>query len=256
MPRFSANISLLFTEVPVIERIAMAREAGFDAIEIQFPYSCNLNDFAAAMADSQLPLALMNCPAGDFMSGGQGNAAVPGRESEFSHAVEQAREWGRVLRPEAINVLAGRPEPVLDRADCMAVLEANMSRAFEAFNPLGIRLLTEAINTVDMPGFFLSQSQQVLDLITRLPAIELYLQYDIYHMHRMGELSVQRLQQIMPLIGHIQFADAPGRMEPGTGEIDFTALFDAIDSSQYQGFVGAEYRPAGSTVGSLDWLKA
>jgi len=255
MPRFSANISLLVTEVAVIERIALAREAGFAAIEIQFPYACDLDDFAAAMTDSQLPLALMNCPAGDFMTGGQGNAAVPGRESEFCQALQQAQEWARVLKPEAINVLAGRPEPALDAEDCMVALETNLTRAYDTFKPLGISLLTEAINSVDMPGFFLSRSQQVVELIARLPAIELHLQYDIYHMHRMGELSVRRLQALMPLIGHIQFADAPGRMEPGTGEIDFGALFDAIDASQYPGFVGAEYRPAGSTVASLDWLE-
>lgn len=254
MPRFSANISVLFTEVPVIERIALASEAGFDAIEIQFPYSCQLSEFADAMAYSQLPLALMNCPAGDFMTGGQGNAAVPGREGEFSQALEQALEWARVLKPEAINVLAGRPAATLDRNACMAVLEANLSKAFAAFRPLNIALLTEAINSVDIPGSFLSQSQQVVELIANLPAIDLYLQYDIYHMHRMEELSVERMQALMPLIGHIQFADAPGRMEPGTGEIDFSALFDAIDGSQYPGFVGAEYRPSVATEASLGWL--
>ncbi|MFT5691997.1 MAG: hydroxypyruvate isomerase [Oceanicoccus sp.] len=254
MPRFSANISMLFTEEPFLHRIGLAKAAGFEGIEIQFPYEYSPYAIKAALDDAELPLVLINCPAGDLMTGGQGCAAVPGREEEFKLALKEAYDYVSILNPLAVNFLAGCPEPALDRHVCLAVLESNLHLAFDIFAGLDVRLVTEAINTVDMPNFLLSKSQEVVDLIGRLADKNLYLQYDCYHMQRMeGDLQ-RRLLEIIDLVGHIQIADVPGRMEPGSGKIDFKNLFSAIDASDYDGFVGAEYHPSQKTESTFGWL--
>lgn len=254
MPRFSANISMLFTEVPFLQRIGLAKTAGFEGIEIQFPYGYSPYEIKAALEEAELPLVLFNCPVGDLMTGGQGCAAIPGREKEFALALDQSYHYANILNPLAINFLAGCPVPTLDRRVCLTVLESNLHLAFEVFDGLDLRLVTEAINTVDMPNFLLSRSQEVVDLIARFTHKNLYLQYDCYHMQKMeGDLS-RRLREIIHLVGHIQIADVPGRREPGSGKIDFQNLFSVIDDSAYDGFVGAEYHPSQKTVSTLDWL--
>lgn len=254
MPRFSANISMLFTEVPLLQRIGLAKLAGFEGIEIQFPYDYDPYEIKAALEEVDLPLVLCNFPAGDLMTGGQGYAAVPGRQEEFKLALKRACDYANILNPLAINILAGCPEPDLGRDICLTVLESNLLLAFEVFADLDVRLVTEAINTVDMPHFLLSKSQEVVDLIAKLADKNLYLQYDCYHMQRMEGDLARRLCEIMPLVGHIQIADVPGRMEPGSGTIDFKQLFTVIDDSDYDGFVGAEYHPSRETASTLDWL--
>jgi len=254
MPRFSANISMLFTEVPFLERISMAKKVGFEGIEIQFPYDHSPHEIKAALKEADLPLVLFNCPAGDLMTGGQGCAAVPGREQEFQRALAQTYDYAKILHPRAINFLAGCPGSAWGRQACLDTFESNLNVAIDAFGDLDVTLVAEAINSFDMPGFLLSTSQEVVDLIGRLGDKNLYLQYDCYHMQKMEGGVQSRLMDIIHLVGHIQFADVPGRMEPGSGSIDFSRLFSAIDNSDYDGFVGAEYHPSQQTLSTLGWL--
>ena len=254
MPRFSANISTLFREFPMLERIGQAAAAGFDAIEIQFPYEEDPEQFRAELELHRLPLVLMNFPVGDLMHGGQGLAAVPGRETEFDAALIEAQKFAEILKPAAMNLLAGRPDSTPDPALCDAAFKSSLRKAFALTSKLGIRLLTEPVNTIDLPGFYLCGSQQALDLIAAMLDIELLLQYDLYHMQMMEEDLTTRLPAIIDRIGHIQFSDVPDRTEPGRGSIDFAACFELIDKLGYRGYVGAEYFPSVDTQSSLDWL--
>lgn len=255
MPRFSASISTLFPEFPIIERIGEAATAGFDAIEIQFPYTEDPGALRAELESHRLPLVLMNFPVDDLMQGGEGLAAVPGREAEFEAALDQAREFAEILRPQAMNLLAGRPGPGHDPALCETVFKTNLGKAYALTSQLGISLLTEPVNTVDLPGFFLHDSQQALDLIEALPGIELSIQYDLYHMQMMRADLLTQLPAVIDRVGHIQFSDMPGRTEPGRGSINFKACFELIDALGYQGYVGAEYFPTVATSATLGWLK-
>lgn len=255
MPRFSANISTLFREYPFDERISRAASVGFSGIEIQFPYDENPADLQAELKSWNLPLVLMNFPVGDLITGGEGLAAIPGRERDFEQALLVACEYAEILRPRAMNLLAGRPSSHHDQAQCNAVFKANLRKAYAVTQELGIGLVTEPVNIHDSPGFFLSGSQQTLELINATPEIELSMQYDIYHMHIMESNVMKRLPKIIDQIGHIQFSDAPGRTEPGLGEIDFEQIFNLIDALDYKGYVGAEYFPTAPTQNTLDWLK-
>jgi hydroxypyruvate isomerase len=256
LPKFSANISTLFREYPLIERIGRAADAGFDAVEIQFPYGEDPQALKAELDARRMPLVLMNFPVGDLMRGGEGLAAVPGREADFESALLEARGFAEILQPQAMNLLAGRPASHHDRELCENTFKTNLRKAWRITRELGIRLLTEPVNTIDLPGFFLNGSQQALDLIDALPDIELALQYDLYHMQMMESDLAARLPEIIERVGHIQFSDVPDRREPGRGCIDFDHLFDLIDDLGYRGHVGAEYFPAESTSSSLAWLQA
>lgn len=239
----------------MLDRIELAAAAGFEAIEIQFPYDQNPARLKQALQSAALPLVLFNFPAGDFKSGGQGNAAVPGREAEFAASIDEAYEYAKILQPYNINILSGRPAPGLNRDDCMLVLKTNLNRAISAFSDLRLNIVTEAINTIDVPGFFLPNVTQVAELIASIKPHQLGIQFDIYHMQKMLVDLEHSLRENMPLIRHIQFADAPGRREPGTGSINFTKIFNLIDQLGYEGYVGAEYFPQVTTTESLDWLK-
>ena len=255
MPRFSANISTLFKEVPMLERIGLAAECGFDAIEVQFPYSEDPRAFLAELEKWQMPLALMNFPAGDLLEGGEGLAAIPGREAAFDEAVKTAHTYAELLQPASMNVLAGRPDASRDLKQCTDVFQSSLRKAYAATKNLGIQLVTEPVNTIDMPGFILSGSQQTVDLIEAMPDIELHIQYDIYHMQMMGHDLIEDLSAMMGRVGHIQFSDAPGRTEP-KGGIDFERIFQLIDLLGYKGYIGAEYFPTTDTSATLEWLNA
>ena len=255
MPRFSANISMMFTERPVLDRMAAARDAGFGAVEIQFPYEVALDTFAGALERSGLPLAVMNFPVGDLLEGGPGLAAMPGREAAFQAGVVEARRYAEVLKPRNVNVITGWPPPTLARVDCIATLVANLRHGAAVMSEIGVGVTVEPVNTRDRPGYFLSTSKQGIAAIEAAGHENLGLEYDIYHMQIMeGDLG-PTLERLVGRIGHIQFADTPGRHEPGTGEIDFAAVFDLIDRIDYDGWVGAEYNPTGHTEDSLGWLK-
>jgi hydroxypyruvate isomerase len=254
MLNFTANLSLLFTEVALLDRFKAARQAGFNAVEIQFPYELNAADIKEQLDEYGLKLVLFNVAAADLLQGGEGLACVPEKHGQFKDALAQAVDYAKLLQPEAINVLPGR---CLDNSRLQRYLETfeeNLNFALEAFTPLGIKTVFEAINTHDMPGFIIHNQAQMLGVLAQLNHPELFMQYDIYHMQMMGEDSEKFIAEHADQIGHIQFADCPGRGQPGTGRIDFDQLFAAIEKSGYSGWVGAEYKPVGTTIKSLDWL--
>ncbi|MEE2760915.1 MAG: TIM barrel protein [Pseudomonadota bacterium] len=256
MPRFSANISMMFTERDFLARFAAAHAAGFGAVEIQFPYHTPPADLFAAKDDNGLTIPVFNFPAGDLDSGGPGLAAMPGREDDFKRAVDQACEYGAVLKPLNMNILAGWPPlDQFERGRCLDVLAANSALAAEALAPLGIRAIIEAINSRDRPGFLLTRTEEALQVIDRAGHVNLGIEYDIYHMQIMEGDLICTIKANMDRIGHLQFADTPGRHEPGTGEINFPFLFQAIDDAGWQGWLGAEYVPSGQTEDSLGWLQ-
>lgn len=251
-----ANLSLLFTELPLIERVSAAAEAGFAGVEIQFPYEVPAAALQAELQRSGMPLVLFNLPAGDLMQGGAGLAAVPGREAQFAAGLRQALEYAEVLRPQKINVLAGRLAEGVEREQALALLAEHLRQTAEAFAGRGIAVLMEAINLHDMPGFLLNTPQHLLDMLARVGHPNLAAQLDFYHMARMGLDLADCVRQLQGHIGHVQFADAPGRGEPGSGELDFEPALAALRAQGYAGWLGAEYRPVGATSAGLGWLPA
>ncbi|HET8706484.1 MAG TPA: TIM barrel protein [Pseudomonadales bacterium] len=256
MLKFSANLSLLFTELPLLERFAAAKQNGFDAVEIQFPYDVSAEQLRQAADAAQVRIVLINVPAGDLMSGGAGLACHPDKSDEFREAVRQALHYADVLNVECINVLAGRLANGYDEEQCFARLVENLRYCAEQFEPLRVKVLTEAINRFDMPDFLLSSFEAMQDAVRAAAHPNLALQFDIYHMTRTGEDVASRLRDHYAEIGHIQFADAPGRGAPGTGEIDFAELFMLIEALPYNGWCGAEYKPTVTTEKSLSWRHA
>lgn len=255
MLKFCPNLSLLFTEVELPERFKAAKQSGFNAVEIQFPYSLPAEQIAEILADQQLKLVLFNVDADDLLQGGEGLASVPKKKDQFKYALEQTVSYAELLQPAVINVLPGRCLDQKKAGHYWDTLLRNLEYALEAFSPLGIKTVFEAINTVDMPNFIIHSGAQMLQVLQDLNHPDLLMQYDIYHMHKMGENCVEFIAAHAAKIGHIQFADSPGRAEPGTGEIDFQQLFNLIDNSGYQGWVGAEYKPGDSTLNSLNWYR-
>ncbi|MBA4502268.1 hydroxypyruvate isomerase [Marinobacterium marinum] len=253
--KFAANLSLLFTERPLIERFAAARTAGFNAVEIQFPYDLTLEQIKQALDTQQQTLVLINIPAGDWAAGERGLACIPGREDDFSAAVDQAIDWARALSVPRLNCLTGIPPASAPEKQVERTLIHNLKLAATRCAQAGIELMLEAINTQDMPGFYLNGSAQTIELIQRLELPATRLQYDVYHMQIMEGNLISTLQQNADKIGHIQIADVPGRHEPGTGEINFTNLFKALEHLGYSGHVSLEYIPKGQTEDGLGWLK-
>ena len=254
MPRFCANVSMLFTELRLLERFAAAREAGFTAVEIQFPYEAQLEDLARAVEGAGVAVTLINFPAGDMAKGDRGLGALPGRVEEFRAGIPRARGYAERLGAARINLLAGVPPRDADPGACRAAMLENMYEAARAVTDIGATVVIEAINTRDVPGFYVRHSQQAIDLIDAVGGDNIALQYDLYHMQIMEGDLIPTLTRLKDRIGHIQFADTPGRHEPGTGEINYANVFAAIDRIGYAGFVGAEYRPSGATIDSLGWF--
>ncbi|MGR9045402.1 MAG: hydroxypyruvate isomerase family protein [Gammaproteobacteria bacterium] len=252
--KFSANLSMLFTETELLDRFKAARRCGFDAVEIQFPYRESPETLRQTLAENGMQLVLFNVDADDLLQGGEGLAAVPEKRHRFKDALAQTVEYIHALKPEAINVLPGRCLDGRRREAYLETFKENLLLAVETFAPLSVKTVFEAINTVDMPSFIVHSGDQMLDIMEEIGHPGLFMQYDIYHMHKMGEAVADFIGRHADKIGHIQFADDPGRGQPGTGTIDFKQLFGAIERSGYRGWVGAEYKPTGSTEQSLQWF--
>ena len=252
----AANISLLFAELPLLARIQAAAVAGFDGVEIQFPYELPAIQLKEALARVGLPLRLINLPAGDLMRGGPGLAAVPARKAEFEAALQEALSYAAMVRPACVNVLPGRLAEGVSREQALACLVANLRQTAEAFAVLGIQVLCEAINPLDMPGFLLNTPQQLDEVLRAVNHPNLLAQFDVYHMARQGLDIPAGLQLLAGRIGHVQFADCPGRGEPGSGQLDFAPLLQALQASGYHGWLGAEYKPTLPTEQTLAWLPA
>lgn len=256
MPRFAANLSMLFTELPFLERFAAAREAGFTAVEYLFPYEYAREELASRLRRHGLQQALHNLPAGDWSAGERGIACHPGRVEEFRAGVARAIEYAQALDCPRVNCLAGKLPADVPREAAHKTFVENLRFAAQALERARIRLLIEPINAIDIPGFFLSRTDQAIALMDEVGSPNLMLQYDIYHAQRTeGELG-ETLRKLMPRIGHIQLADNPGRGEPGTGEINFRWLLRHIDALGWQGFIGCEYKPRATTLEGLGWIEA
>jgi hydroxypyruvate isomerase len=255
MPRFAANLTMLFTEVPFLERFALAAKAGFKAVEFLFPYPFPAAELKTRLRDNGLELILHNLPAGDWDKGERGIACLPNRTEEFKAGVGKAVEYATALNVKQVNCLAGKvPEGVSDK-QLRDTFVSNMKLAASELKKAGIKSLIEPINTFDIPGFYLKGTAQALSLMDEVGSDNLYLQYDAYHMQRMeGELAAT-IGKNLPRIAHIQVADNPGRNEPGTGEINHEFLFAHLDKIGYAGWIGCEYKPATTTEAGLGWLK-
>ena len=256
MPRFAANLSMLFTELPFLERFHAAARAGFHGVEFMFPYDFAKADVAAALKDNGLELALHNLPAGDWAKGERGVACLPDRVEEFRAGVDKAIDYAHALGAPHLNCLVGVRPQGLSAEDARRTLVANLRYAAEALEAAGLGLLLEPVNSRDIPGFFVDRPSAGFSLLDEVGSSNLKLQYDIYHAQRMeGELAAT-LEREFLRIGHIQIADNPGRNEPGTGEINWPFLFSRIDELGYRGWIGCEYKPRGETNAGLTWLQA
>ena len=253
MPRIAANLSMLFTEQPFLERFGCAARAGFRYVEFQFPYDWPAADIAARLDAHHLRAVLHNLPAGDWAAGDRGLGCDPARVAEFRAGVPLAVAYARRLGVDRLNLLAGLTPAGVEEDRLHATFVDNLRYAASALADAGMRLLIEPINTFDVPGFWLSRSDRTLALIDEAGVSNAQLQVDIYHLQRMEGEVAGTLARLLPRIGHVQFADNPGRHEPGTGELNIDFLLGHLDALGYDGVVGAEYRPAGLTEAGLGW---
>jgi len=254
MLRFAANLSMLFTELPFLERFAAARAAGFRAVEYLFPYEYPAEQLAGLLRANGLMQVLFNLPAGDWGQGDRGIAADPARVGEFRAGVDKALAYARTLGVAQLNCLAGKALPGVSVGEQWRTLRDNLRHAAPLLAAQGVKLLVEFINTYDIPGFFLHNTAQAVRLLNETGSPNVFLQYDLYHAQRAeGELTAT-LRTHFERIAHIQIADNPGRHQPGTGEINFPYLFAQLEALDYQGHIGLEYVPAPDTLSSLEWL--
>jgi hydroxypyruvate isomerase len=256
MPRFSANLSFLFTERPFLERFSAARAAGFAAVEFHFPYEFDRAALAEVVLTSGLDVVLFNLPAGDWAAGERGIACHPRRIAEFQDGVGLAIEYAKLLDCPRLNCLAGIAPEGVSPEKARETLVENLRFAAAVTRRAGIELLLEPLNTRDTPGFLVSTSEAALALIAAAGQENLRLQYDIYHAQVMEGDLARRLAEHLPRIGHIQLADNPGRHEPGTGEVNFPFLFAHLDRLGYAGWIGCEYKPSAATEASFGWMDA
>ncbi len=254
MPKFSANLTMLFQEVDFLERFEKAANNGFLAVEFMFPYAWPAAELAERLQRHGLQQVLHNLPAGDWAAGERGIGCLPGREGEFQDGVGRAIEYAKALNCPQLNCLAGLMPAGVAAEQAFETLAANLRFAAEALAREGIGLLVEPLNNKDIPGFLVTTSAEGCRVLDAVDHANVKLQYDIYHMQRMEGDLVNTIAAQIGRIGHIQLADNPGRHEPGTGEINFANLFRAIDSIGYQGWIGCEYIPEASTEAGLSWL--
>ncbi len=256
MPRFAANLSTMFCELPFLDRFDAARRAGFDAVEVQEPYEYPALDVKNALQQAGLTLELINAP-GEIgqMADGMGAAAVPGCERVVRDSIEQAIAYAMTVGAPRIHVMSGVKPDDVDLNTCFRTLAENLSAASTDAGRHNITLVIEPINTRDVPGYILSRQLQARAVVQQVAHNNVRIQFDFYHCQIMdGDLCHWFTQQL-PWIGHVQFSNNPGRHEPGTGEINFAHVFDHIDAEGYNGPVGAEYNPAGETFSGLAWFE-
>jgi hydroxypyruvate isomerase len=254
MPKFAANLTMLYVELDFFARFAAAARDGFTGVEYLFPYTYEKDQLSEALEKNNLTQVLHNLPAGDWAAGDRGIACDPSRVGEFQDGVGTALDYARALQCTQLNCLAGKlPRGVTPEQGRKAFVE-NLAFASRALASHGIDLLIEALNTSDVPGFLLNQTAQALSIIDEVGSSNLYLQYDVYHMQMMEGNLAATMGKNLSRIAHIQVADVPGRHEPGTGEINYPFLFGYLDRAGYTGWIGCEYNPLSTTEQSLGWL--
>lgn len=254
MPKFAANLSMLFTEVPFMERFGLAKAAGFSYIEYLLPYDYQASDLKAQLEANHLQQVLFNLPCGDWAKGERGIAANPARSEEFRQGVVKAIEYALILGVSQVNCLAGKRTAGYDDAAHWATLVDNVRYAAGLLQEKGIKLVIEAINHYDIPGFFLNRTEQVLQLIEEVGLTNVYVQYDVYHAQREEGELVSTIRKNLNKIGHVQIADNPGRHQPGTGEINYPFILKELDTLGYEGYIGLEYVPSPDSQSSLGWV--
>jgi 2-dehydrotetronate isomerase len=253
MPKFAANLSMLFPETPFLDRFAAAAAAGFRGVEFLFPYEHPADQLASRLRQHDLEQVLFNLPPGDWGAGERGFAALPGREEEFAASVEQALAYAEMLGVPRLHVMAGIVPPDLPRERCEETYIANLEHAASRLAARGIVALIEPINARDMPGYFLRTTAEARRVIERVGAPNLRLQLDLYHAQVSEGDLVERIRTNRDITAHVQIAGNPGRHEPDIGEIHYPYLFDLLDELGYDGWIGCEYRPRGDTVAGLAW---
>jgi hydroxypyruvate isomerase len=254
MPRVAANLTMLFTELPFLERFAAARQAGFTLVEFLFPYDHPAEKVREALDDNGLGVVLFNLPSGNWAGGDRGIGASPDRVDEFRAGIETAVAYARVLGVPRMNCLAGKMVSGYSRERHVATLVENLKASADALGEIGVTQVVENINPFDIPGFLLTRVGDVLDVIAAVNRPNVAVQYDMYHAQRTEGNLVQILREHLGAIDHIQVADTPGRHQPGTGEINYRFVFAEIDKLGYRGSVGLEYVPAGDTRSSLAFI--
>lgn len=254
MPKFAANLSMLFTEEEFLDRFKAAADAGFKGVEYLFPYDYPAADIKQRLDDNGLTQVLFNLPAGDWAAGERGIACHPDRIEEFRAGVDRAIDYAKVLGNTQVNCLAGIQPAGVSDADARRTLVENLRFAAGKLADAGILLIAEPINTRDIPGFFLNRTEQALAIFDEVGSDNLKLQYDIYHMQIMEGDLAPTIEQHLDRIAHVQLADNPGRNEPGTGEINYPFLFAHLDRLGYDGWIGCEYKPRAGTQEGLGWL--
>ncbi len=256
MARFSANLSMLFTERSFLDRFGAAARAGFRGVEYTSPYGFPAAEIAARLRDFGLAQALFNLPMGDMTRSERGIACLPDRVEEFRKGVAQAVAYARALGCPTVNCLAGIPTHLTKMAEARRTLVENLRYAADRLGEAGVQMVMEPLNRYDNPGYFVTHSGRALDIIDETGSTNIKLQYDIYHMQRMeGDLAAT-IERLLPRIGHVQIAGNPGRHEPSIGEINFRFLIEWLDALGYEGWVGAEYSPRGRTEDGLGWFSS
>lgn len=253
MPRFAANLGYLFTERALLERIDAAAAAGFRAIELQFPYDVPASAVKAAIEKNKLTILGLNSPPGE-REGEFGLAAVPGREKDWQALFGRAFDYATAIGASAIHCLAGKVAPEQRPAAERTFIE-NLSRASDIAAAKNIKVLIEPINGRDRPNYFLNHVEHAAEIISKIAKQNIRMQFDFYHVQIVGGDLIHRLEKFLPVIGHLQCAAVPSRHEPDEGEVNYPALFEAVDKLGYGGWIGAEYRPRGRTEDGLDWAR-
>jgi len=255
MPRFAANLSMMYQEHTFLERFGAAAKDGFKGVEFLFPYAYPAADLRARLSEHGLTQALFNGPPGDWDAGERGLASLPGRESEFKKGVASALEYARVLGNDRVHLMAGLIRPGEDRALHRATYVRNLDYAAREAASAGITIVIEPINTRDIPGFFLNRQDEAHAVCAEVGAANLQVQMDFYHCQIVeGDLAM-KLRKYFAGVGHVQIAGVPERHEPDLGEINYPYLFRLLDELGYAGWVGCEYRPKAGTSAGLGWLK-
>jgi 2-dehydrotetronate isomerase len=253
MPNFAANLSMMFTEVPFLDRFAAAADAGFSAVEFLFPYEHAATEIATRLKQHGLTQALFNVAPGNWEKGERGTSILPGRQDEFAASVERAIEYAKALNCKQIHVMAGIAPAEISREALTSVYIENLRHAAARLAKENIRALIEPINYFDIPGYFLNTQGQAREIIERVGSDNLFLQQDLYHCQIMEGNLAQKIKDYRDLACHYQIAGTPGRHEPDVGEVNYPFLFDLIDELGYEGHIGCEYRPKAGTRAGLGW---
>jgi hydroxypyruvate isomerase len=255
VPKFAANLTLMFNEVPFLRRFGAAREAGFEAVEFLFPYEHAAEEIAQQLRSNRLQNVLFNMPPGDWAAGERGMASIPGREAEFRDGVARAIAYAQLLGTPHLHAMAGLLPDGADRAAHRAAFVENLRYACAEAARHGITVLIEPINMRDIPGYFLNTQADAHAIREEVGAGNLKVQMDFYHVQIVEGDIAMKLRRYLPHIGHIQIAGVPERNEPDTGEVNYGYLFRLLDQLGYEGWLGCEYRPAKDTVEGLGWMK-